>query len=138
MGIDLHLALKLLHISSGGPHYETHTHTKPRHLTIRHVHIQSRGFSLYDSHTNKAEGSHYKTHTHAKPRRAVLQVEQPLCQGCCQGVEADIRSEMEKLQQEADAYEAAMERLQAESASEPPPQAAAALKEQQQAERRER
>lgn len=66
------------------------------------------------------------------------QVDQPLCHSCCRGVEAGIRSEMVKLQQEVDAYEAALEQLQAEPSPEPPAQAAAALKEQEKAERNER
>lgn len=94
--------------------------------------------NLHSTAGKHRPASEYYTDTHTKPRQSLLQVEQPLCQGCCQGVEADIRSEMAQLQQEADAYETALERLKAESPSEPPPQAAAALKEQQQAERRER
>lgn len=66
------------------------------------------------------------------------QVEQPLCKGCCQQVETDIRSEMKKLQQEADAYEAALERLQTESPPNPPAQIAAVLNQQQEAESRDR
>ena len=43
------------------------------------------------------------------------QVEQPLCELCCHNVETSMRADMEALKEEADAYEAALERLQAEA-----------------------
>ena len=64
-----------------------------------------------------------------------LQVEQPLCEACCQGVEEGIRKDMEAVREEAQAYEAALESLEGEG---PPPASSADLalaRQQEQAQR---
>ena len=67
------------------------------------------------------------------------QVEQPLCELCCHNVETSMRADMEALKEEADAYEAALERLQAEAPlPDPPAEAAGRLAEAQQHERVDR
>lgn len=67
--------------------------------------------------------------------RGGVQVEHPLCEVCCRGVQEEMEKDMEALREEAEAYEAALERLQADA---PTPASVAELALAQQQERAER
>ena len=62
----------------------------------------------------------------------VVQIEHPICEACSGEVEHGIQAEMDKLKQEAAAYEAALERLTVEVQAETPSASDAALLAEQQ------